>query len=230
MRRRHALVLCGALALPGAAVAAPPYRRLAVVDPPYVEEYEALIAMSPPLARGTVGRLLSGIVTRADEGWKTEKLTRALDPQRTRLHERFVRELAGDLADAGVKMVWVPVRPARDEAELLQQVRDISPASDAVMMANVQGRYVAVHGLAGYEPWLLVGLRLVSPDGRTVWHDQIYSAGFSGIDPRAVQVEVDLPERWADIDAVLAAADAARDALWRAVDAVAGRVVQQLLK
>lgn len=53
MRRRHTLQqgLAGGLALlplPLLAARSAPFRRLAVVDPPFEEEYEVLIAMAPP--------------------------------------------------------------------------------------------------------------------------------------------------------------------------------------
>ena len=44
-------------ALPGRAAPVAPFQRLAVLEPPFVERYDVLIAMAPPLARTTLGKL-----------------------------------------------------------------------------------------------------------------------------------------------------------------------------
>lgn len=230
--QRRIWLLAGALGTSGLlrpVWAAPGFTRLAAVDPPYEERYEVLVAMAPPLARGMIGKALGRIVTEADENWKSDRLTALLDPQRTRLHEYFVRELAAGLAAAGVRVVLVPVGPVRDEATLLREVRDLSRSADAVMLANVQARFVAVTGLAAYQPWVMIGVRVVSPDGARVLLERIYSAGFLGIDPRAENVDVDLPQRFDNFDALMAQPDAARQALEQAVEAIAERAAQTLL-
>ena len=232
MRRRAGLLACalGASGLLRPAWAGPGFTRLAAVDPPYEERYQVLVAMAPPLARGLIGKALGRIVTEADENWKSDRLTALLDPQRTRLHEHFVRELAAGLADAGVKMVLVPVGPVRDEDALLREVRDLARSADAILLANVQAHFVAVTGLAAYQPWVMIGVRVVSPDGARVLLERIYSAGFLGIDPRAENVDLDLPQRFADFDALMAQPDVARQSLEQAVEAIAERVAQTLLR
>lgn len=207
-----------------------PFRRLAVVDPPHVEEYEVLIAATPPLARGTVAKLLTRALSAADSHVKSDRLTAALDPDKTRLHEHFVQALAEALDEAAVKVVLVPVDAARDEDALVAQVRKLAPDADGVLLANVMGRFVALHGLTAYVPGVIVGIKAQGPTGKPVWLEQIYSAGFRGIDPRAEHLEaIDMPARFDDADALLKRVDEARSALIDGVEAVAAEVARRLM-
>ncbi len=228
-RRGLAGGLTLALPLPLLAARSAPFRRLAVIDPPFVEEYEVIIAMAPPLLRGTVGSLLSRAVTGADAQLKSDLLTQALDPDKTRLHEHFVHALADALDDADVKILLVPVDAADSEAALIKQVRKLAPQADGLLMVNVMGRYVALHGLVSYAPGVMVGIKAQTPNGKTVWLEQIFSAGFRGIDPRADHLEVvDMPERFDNVEALLRDIDAARLALVHGVEAIAAEVAKRL--
>lgn len=237
MHRRQALQrgLAGGLvlALPFPMLAAgrsAPFRRLAVLDPPYEEEYEVLIAMAPPLARGTVAKVLTRLATEADAQLKTDQLTAALDPDKTRLHEHFVHALADALDEADAKVLLVPMDPVEDEAALMRQVRAQAPQADGLLLANVMGRFVALHGLDAYAPGVIAGIKALSMRGGTPWLDTFFSAGFRGIDPRAEHLEVvDMPERFDNHSALLDQADAARQALVRGVEAIAAEVARRLM-
>lgn len=237
MHRRQALQrgLAGGLvlALPFPMLAAgrsAPFRRLAVLDPPYEEEYEVLIAMAPPLARGTVAKVLTRLATEADAQLKTDQLTAALDPDKTRLHEHFVHALADALDEADAKVLLVPMDPVEDEAALMRQVRAQAPQADGLLLANVMGRFVALHGLDSYAPGVIAGIKAMSMRGGTPWLDTFFSAGFRGIDPRAEHLEVvDMPERFDNHSALLDQADAARQALVRGVEAIAAEVARRLM-
>ena len=235
-RRRQLLAVglahSGLLAWPSSvgAVAQAPFRRLAVVDPPFVEEYEVLIATTPPLARGNLAKLVTRALSATDSHLKTDRLTAALDPDKTRLHEHFVQALAEALDQADVKLVLVAVDAARDEDALVAQVRQLAPDADGVLLANVMGRFVALHGLTAYVPGVMVGIKAQGPAGKPVWLEQIYSAGFRGIDPRAEHLEaIDMPARFEDSEALLRRVDEARSALIDGVKAVAAEVARRLM-
>jgi len=227
------LVLALPLTLPLPAHAAPrsaPFHRLAVMDPPFVEEYEVLIAMAPPLARGRIGSLINRAVTEADAQHKTDRLTAALDPDKTRLHEHFVHALADALDDADVKVLLVAMDAADNEAALIAQVRQKAPQADGLMLANVMGRFVALHGLDAYAPGVVVGIKAQPLRGDKAWLEQVFTAGFRGIDPRAEHLEVvDMPERFDDMAALLARPDVARKALISGVQAIAAEVARRLM-
>lgn len=221
-----------ALALPRWGRAAPtlPFRRLAVPEPPFEEEYEVLIAMAPPLARGVVGKVLTQVVTRADAELKTERLTEVLNPDRTRLHEHFVQSVADALADTEARLMRVPITAADSEEALVAQLRERTPQAEGVLLANVMGRFVAMHGLGAYAPGVIVGAKAMHARSGKVWLDQIYTAGFRGIDPRASHLEVvDMPERFDDVSALLLHVDRARDALIRGAEAIGAEVGRRLL-
>jgi hypothetical protein len=230
-RRRllHAALVL-ALPLPGlAATRSVPFRRLAVMDPPYEESYEVLIAMAPPIARGLIAKAITHVATEADASLKTEQLTAALDPAKTRLHERFVHALADALDDADAKLLLVPMDPAETEDDLFKQVRQKAPQADAVMLANVMGRVVALHGLDAYAPGVMVGIKCQPLRGGAPWLEAIFSAGFRGIDPRAEHLEVaDMPQRFDNHRALLDQPDLARQALITGVEAVAAEVAKRL--
>lgn len=206
-----------------------PFRRLAVMDPPYEESYEVLIAMAPPIARGLIAKAITRVASEADANLKTEQLTAALDPDKTRLHERFVHALADALDDADAKLLLVPMDPAESEDDLFNQVRQKAPQADAVMLANVMGRFVALHGLDAYAPGVMVGIKCQPLRGGTPWLEAIFSAGFRGMDPRAEHLEVaDMPQRFDNHRALLEQADVARQALVTGVQAVAAEVARRL--
>jgi hypothetical protein len=227
------LVLALPLTLPLPGRAAPrsaPFRRLAVMEPRFVEEYEVLIAMAPPLARGRLGTMVNRAVTEADAQHKTDLLTAALDPDTTRLHEHFVHALADALDDADVKVLLVAMDAADSEAALVAQARQKAPQADGLMMANVMGRFVALHGLDAYAPGVVVGIKAQPMHGDKAWLEQVFTAGFRGIDPRAEHLEVvDMPQRFDDMAALLASPAVARQALITGVQAIAAEVAGRLM-
>lgn len=220
----------GQAASAAGAAARAPFARLAVPDPPYEEEYEVLIALAPPLARGRVGQVLTQAVTRADAELKSERLTEALDPARTRLHRHFVQAVADELGPAEASVLRVPVDAAEDEASLLAQVRERAPMADGILLAHVMGRFVAMHGLASYAPGVIVGTKAFHARSGQVWLEQVYTAGFRGLDPRASHLEVvEMPERFDNVSTLLLHIDRARDALVRGVEAIGAEVGRRLL-
>ena len=120
---------------------------------------------------------------------------------------------------------------AESEDRLLGQMRAKVPQADGLLLANVMGRFVALHGLESYVPGLMVGVKaLPARPGAEPWLDQIFSAGFRGIDPRAEHVEaVSMPERFDNIEALLNAADAARASLVRGTEALADAIARRLM-
>ena len=237
MPRRRALLqglsttlLLACPALHGRAAAAPPFQRLAVLEPPFVEAYEVLIAVAPPLARTTLGKLVTSVATEIDEQQKSEALTAALDPDRTLLHQQFLLGLADALHDAGARVLRVPVEPADSEAALFRQAQQQAPQADALMLAHVQGRFVALHGADTYAPSLVVGLKVQPAIGGKPWLDGVFSAGFRALDPRAVHLDdIHLPERFDNHAALLARVDDARRALQQGAEAVGMAVGRRLL-
>lgn len=237
MRRRSALQrgLAGLVtlaSLPRRASAArfAPFKRVAVLEPPFAEQYEVLIALAPPLARSTLGKLVTGVVSELDEQQKSASLTAALDPDRTQLHQQFLIGLADTLDDAGARVLRVPTDPADSEAALFHQVRQRAPQADALMLANVSGRFVALHGADTYAPSVVVGVKVLPAAGGAPWLEAVFSAGYRSLDLRAVHLEaVDMPERFGTHAALLAQADAARAALQRGAEAIGAEVAQRLM-
>lgn len=226
------LVLQAALsgvALPAFAARRAPFRQLAVAEPPFEEVYEVLIAMAPPLARTTIGKLVTQGITEIDQRQKAEALTAALDPERTDLHQQFLLGLADGLAEADAQVLRVPVDEAEDERGLLDQLRARVPKADALMLANASGRFVALHGVDSYAPSVVVGVKLLPAGGGKPWIDSVFSAGFRSLDPTAVHLEgVALPERFDNHAALLAGADKARAALQRGALAIGAEVARRL--
>lgn len=237
MRRRSALQqgLAGLVtlaSLPGqvAAASTAPFKRLAVLEPAFAEQYEVLIALAPPLARSTLGRLVTGVVSEIDQQQKADALTAALDPDRTRLHQQFLIGLADTLDDAGARVLRVPSDAADSEAALFDQVRQRAPQADALMLANVSGRFVALHGADTYAPSVVVGVKVLPASGGAPWLEAVFSAGFRALDLRGVHLDaVDLPERFDSHAALLAQADAARAALQRGAEAIGAAVALRLM-
>ena len=236
-RRRSALqqglatlVTLAGLPGPAAAAAAAPFKRLAVLEPPFAERYEVLIAMAPPLARTRLGKLVTGVVSEIDQQRKADALTAALDPDRTQLHQQILIGLADALDDAGARVLRVPTDAADSEAALFDQVRQRAPQADALMLANVSGRFVALHGADTYAPSVVVGVKVLPANGGAPWLEAVFSAGFRALDLRAVHLDaVDLPERFDSHAVLLAQADAARATLQRGAEAIGAAVARRLM-
>jgi hypothetical protein len=219
----------GSLVAPAFAARRAPFRQLAVAEPPFEEVYEVLIAMAPPLARTTIGKLVTQGITEIDQRQKAEALTAALDPERTDLHQQFLLGLADGLADAGAQVLRVPVDEAEDERGLLDQLRERVPKADALLLANASGRFVALHGVDSYAPSVVVGVKLLPAGGGKPWIDGVFSAGFRSLDPTAVHLDgVALAERFADHAALLLRSDEARAALQRGAQAIGAEVARRL--
>jgi hypothetical protein len=219
----------GSLVAPAFAARRAPFRQLAVAEPPFEEVYEVLIAMAPPLARTTIGKLVSQGVTEIDQRQKADALTAALDPERTDLHQQFLLGLADGLAEADAQVLRVPVDEAEDERGLLDQLRTRVPKADALMLANASGRFVALHGVDSYAPSVVVGVKLLPAGGGKPWLDGVFSAGFRSLDPTAVHLDgVALAERFSDHAALLLRIDEARAALQRGARAIGTELARRL--
>lgn len=218
------------LGLPAWATPVAPFRRLAVPEPPFAERYEVLIAVAPPLARTTLGKLVTGVASEIDEQQKSESLTAALDPDRTQLHQHFLLGLADALDEAGARVLRVPTDPVDHEAALIAQVRQQAPQADGLMLAHVSGRFVALHGADTYAPSVVAGVKVLGAAGGKPLLEAVFSAGFRSLDPRAVHLdEVALTERFTNHAALLAQADAARAALQRGAEAIGTAVARRLM-
>lgn len=76
----------------------------------------------------------------------------------------------------------------------------------------------------------MVGIKARPLRADKAWLEQTISAGFRGIDPRAEHLEVvDMPERFDNVDSVLAQVDPARQALIAGVEAIAAEVARRLM-
>ena len=138
--------------------------------------------------------------------------------------------LADALDDADVKVLLVPMEPADSEAALVAQARQKVPQADGLMLANVMGRFVALHGLDAYAPGVVVGIKAQPLRSDKAWLEQVFTAGFRGIDPRAEHLEVvDMPDRFDNMAALLARPDVARKALITGVEAIAAEVARRLM-
>ena len=91
-----------------------------------------VIATAPPLACGNLAKLMTRDLSATDTHIKAERLTAALDPDKTCPHERFVQALAKALDTAAVKLLLtVHVEAAAEEAALVAQVRKPGPTPTA---------------------------------------------------------------------------------------------------
>lgn len=206
-----------------------PFKRLAAIDPPFIEQYEVLIAMAPPLAHDAVGAASEQIATTADSAARTEALTRAIDPERTDLHGHFIQALADELGPAGVKTVLVQLDPVESEAQLVAQARKAAPGADAILLAHVIGRFVAPPGVEDYLPGVMLGVKLRAAADDRVWLEDVYTTGYRGIDPSATHVAVDADDRYMGFASLVRDIGPARALLIRGVEQIAITVARAVL-
>ncbi len=233
IRRRHWIGRAAGVAI---AVVGPPawpapqapFARLAAIDPPFVEEYEVLLAMAPPLARGEVPGD-DPIATEADSVARADAFRRAIDPEKTDLHRHFVRALAEDLHEAGVKTVLVLLDPVETEADLVAQARASAPGADAILLTHIAGRFVAPKGSARYVPGVTLDAKLRAAASDQVWLEESYATGYRGIDRHAIHVEVDPDDRFVSFDSLMRDIDPARQLLIRGAEQIAHEIARSVL-
>jgi hypothetical protein len=188
------------------------------------EEYRTLIVFNPAMALGLIG----GMVTAADMNTKSTRLTQALDPGRTRLQERLATQLADGLTRDGHTVDTVALDSPVNASAGAKPTSDDLPKSlngDAVLRTTMTYGYVSAGPGMPYVSSVRVGVIATRRATRAVIYQNTYAYGYTvGETDRVVHVDADAKYRFDNIDALVANADEAREALVTGVNAIAERI------
>ncbi|WP_345817668.1 hypothetical protein AAGS40_30140 (plasmid) [Paraburkholderia sp. PREW-6R] len=189
-----------------------------------MEEYRTLIVFNPAMAFGLIG----GMVAAADMNAKSTRLTQALDPARTRLQERLATQLAEGLARDGYAVDTVALDSPKDAPAGAKPPADDLPKNlngDAVLSTTMTSGYVSAGPGMPYVPSVRVNVIARRQASGAVIYQNTYAYGYTvGESDRAVHLDADAKYRFDNIDALVANADEAREALVTGVNAIAERI------
>ena len=198
-------------------------RSVAIVHVDAPERYEAIVLGHPGQSFGLIG----GLIAAADMQIKSNRLTEALDPDRTRLRQRFIDKLASALGQQGYQVHPVAA-PAGTPDDELVDVAKAKVAADATVTVTMIGRYMAAGATSDYFPQIVVKVRKMETGSRSMLYEDTFSYGFTLPQSQTVHFASDASYRFADIDRLLADPSRTRDGLLAGLDAIVAQIAADL--
>jgi uncharacterized protein YceK len=199
-------------------------RKIAIAEPDDKETIGALIVAHP----GTGFGLIGGLIAAADMQEKSNRITTALNPEKTRLRHRFVTDLSASLNNLGYETEIVPISKGLDEKRAISTLKE-KTKSDAVIIADVSGLYIAAGPTTPYAPFVRVKIKAESSsDSKVLYEDTItWGYSFAG-NSQTVHLSGGDFYHYEDVGAIVSSADQAREALWNGVNAITAQISNDL--
>lgn len=233
MLKRFFILLAALLILSGCATvkrqaynkdASQQIRKIAIAEPSDDETFGALILAHP----GTGFGLIGGLIAAADMQSKSDRITAALNPEKTQLRHRFVTDLSTSLNKLGYETEIVSINKGADEKLAISTLKE-KTQSDAVIVADVSGLYVAASPTTPYAPFVRVKIKAESSnDGKVIYEDTITWGYSFGSNTQTVHLSGGDFYHYEDVTAIVNSADQAREALWSGVNAITAQISNDL--
>jgi hypothetical protein len=187
-------------------------------------EYAANMLGHPGMSFGLIG----GLIAAADIQSKTNRLTTALQPQETRLQERFAEKLTERLKASGyeAKVVVLPKDTRPDQA--LGAARGLATGGDAFVLVDLQGGYWTAGPSTDYLPRLTAKLKTVETKTEKVLYEDTITYGYATPQLETVHLASEPAYRFNTIELLVADPVKARQGLYTGLDAVADQVAKDL--
>jgi hypothetical protein len=186
--------------------------------------YSAVIMGHPGASFGLIG----AIVIAAEQATKSSRLTKSLNPEKTRVRLELANELEKALSKAGYRTERSVFAESKSYDDHLNDSLK-TQASDAVLVAYlVDASYAAAGTSTPYMPFVSARVKLVSRDGRILYEDLI-TYGYQ-LNPNAVHIQAPAEYRFDNMDALVANPDKTREGLVVGVRAIAAQVANDLSK
>lgn len=189
------------------------------------KDYEAAVLGHPGMSFGLIG----GLIAAADMQIKSGKLTTAIDPNETRVQERFGEKLRAGLAKAGYQPVVLVLPKGKTADEAMAQAKQ-QAQGDAIVVVDVIAGYWAAGPSTDYVPRLRALVKAVdTKSGKTLYEDQI-TYGYAMPNAPTVHLASDPAFRFGSIDALIADPARTREGLYQGIDAIAAQIAVDLKK
>lgn len=198
-------------------------RSVTIAQVEEAERYEAIVAAHPGANFGLIG----GLVAAADMHHKSNRLTEALDPEQTRLRQRFVEKLTGALQQNGYRVLSVTAPAGTSEEQIVTLAQSRAP-SDATIAITVVGRYMAAGATSDYFPHIVVKVRKTDGKAGTTVYEDTFTYGYTTPQVQTVHFASDASYRFANIDLLVADPARTRDGLLRGLDAIVAQIAADL--
>jgi len=199
-------------------------KTVVVTQLPNQDSYEAAMLAHPGANFGLIG----GLIAAADMQNKSTKLTAAIDPQQTRLQDRFSEKLVQGLTAAGYSVSVLPVPTAAKEDQVLAlALPKATRVPDAVVMIDLRGAYWAAGPNTDYLPRLIAKVKTVDGAASVIYEDT-FSYGFTPPSGKTVHMASDAQYRFATIDQLIIDPTKTRDGLLSGLDPIVAQIVADL--
>lgn len=200
-------------------------KTLALAKPSNQDIYEAIVLGHPGVSFGLIG----GLIAAADMQAKSNQLTAAIDPNETRLQERFVSKLSTQLISNGYDVKLVPISKETAETDIVDTVKR-STSSDGILSVTIRGQYVAAGPTTDYFPYIRVQIKNVDPKSGDTLYEDTLTYGYTQPNAQTVHFTADPSYRFADVSALVADPSKTREGLIVGIDAIAGQIASDLRK
>ena len=200
-------------------------KSIAITSNDKKEEYETFVVAHPGLSFGLIG----GLIAAADMQAKTTKLTASLDPATTRLQARMAQKLSESLAKGGYEAALLNVDEDMSDQTLATKLKS-KVSSNALLLLNIRGKYVAAGVQSDYVPYIVVEVKTIdNVSGKMLYQDTI-SYGYTFANDKTVHLSADEAYRFKDIDTLVADPVKTREGLYSGIDAIALQIAADLSK
>jgi hypothetical protein len=179
---------------------------------------------------GAIGGAIGGGIAASDLNERTERLTAALNPSKTKLRQTFVADLERHLAKAGYQTRRTSFAETLDFKAAVEAARTPGAANvtDATLVAYMLGNgYTAPYPNVDYEPEIMLDAMLIARDGRVLFEDRL-TYGFRRVSSTAIHREAPESHRFKNMDALLANPDKTRAVLVEGARVVAEQLSREL--
>ncbi|MCU7374230.1 hypothetical protein PEC18_26200 [Paucibacter sp. O1-1] len=198
-------------------------KTVAVLRQPNQDSFEAVVLAHPGASFGLIG----GLVAAADMQAKSTRLSAALDPQQTKLQERFSAKLAERLSGLGYEASVLEMPKSSKDDEVLA-VAKRQQTADAYLSIQLVGAYWAAGPSSDYFPRVLAKVRKMDGRSGQVLYEDIFSYGYVMPNAPTIHLASDAKFRFADIDALCKDGTTTRDGLLAGLDAIAEQIATDL--
>ncbi|MFT3733711.1 MAG: hypothetical protein QM776_01520 [Rhodocyclaceae bacterium] len=187
-------------------------KKIVIADRADEESYEARLERHVGGAFGLIG----AAVAEADMAAKSSRLTKALDPAKTRVQQKFIAELASRLKAMGYETEIVAVGKGLDPVATVNALKAKATA-DAYMYVDVQAKYIAPGGFSPYTPYIVTKIRVAPPAGDNALYEDTISWGYNYNQSRMMHLPGGYTYRYQAIEDLEANADKVREGLYEGI-------------
>lgn len=201
-------------------------KKIAIAETSDEESYNAWVMAHPGVNFGLIG----GLIAAADMQAKSKRVSAAIDPQKTQLRHHFVTDLSASLNRQGYETEIVQLDKGLDEQRAMAALKE-KTHSDAVILANIHGQYIAAAPTTPYAPHVSVKVRAEAAQNGQVLYEDTISWGYAfGGNTQVVHLPGGDSYRFEDVSAIEKASDQAREAFLEGANAISTQIADDLRK